>query len=792
MNPTPAPAPYNPPTPTKAWTSGSRGCLLLLGLLLVVAFPKVWLGLESFFYRDFGVLAYPFVHYHREQFWSGNLWPLWNPLSNCGAPFLAQWGTMVLYPFSLVYLILPLPWSLNLFILGHLLLGGLGIYRLARSWTAHEGASLLASAAYVFGGFTLSAHVWPNYQVALAWMPWVVVAAERAWRHGGPAIPAAALVAALQTLAGVPELLLLTWLALGTLLVVDSWHSSAPTASLQTPPPPPSPEPHSPLPSRLRLHPGLARAAARLLLVGLLTAGLTAAQILPFLDLLELSHRDASFASSKWAMPPWGWGHLLVPLFHAFITPQWTWFQEGQEFVSSYYPGLGILVLALTALASTRDPKTWALGGLALFGLLLALGDHGFLLPTLKHLLPGVGVARYPIKAVALTSFCLPLLAACALAHYDRANPQQQRRTRWLLGALGLCALLGIGAVLGLARTHPFPYDQWHPTLANAAGRSLFLLLTLAALGCWMARPGWPHRRWIPLGLGLISAADGLTHWPNLLPRLDAAQLTPGLARDHLRLNPTPTQGQARVMISPAAEQRLLRSGVSDWAADFLGKRLALWSNLNALELIPKVNGSSTLQLREQAAVQNLLYATPETHLPGLMDFLAVTHASHSNSVVEWTLRPSALPLVTAGQQAIPTPHPAALPALADPAFNPRHVVYVDPEVLPRPGLPLAPNTSITILHATAQQLDFTVHTDQPTLAVIAQSYSHHWRASLDGQPAPLLRANYAFQAVPLTPGTHHVRLRYVDRRFHLGACLSLLTLALSVVAWRRSPPASP
>src|SRR5947207_9522846 len=95
----------------------------VLALLLLAAYPKVLLGFHSFVHRDYGVLAYPVIQYAHESFWRGEL-PLWNPLSNCGTPFLAQWGTMILYPFSLFYLLFPLPWSLGFFCLAHLFLGG--------------------------------------------------------------------------------------------------------------------------------------------------------------------------------------------------------------------------------------------------------------------------------------------------------------------------------------------------------------------------------------------------------------------------------------------------------------------------------------------------------------------------------------------------------------------------------------------------------------------------------------------------------------------------------------------
>src|ERR1051325_5140183 len=108
-----------------SWTNSfsARRLLGVLALLLFAAYPEVFLGTHSFFDRDFGLFTYPVAHYTREQLFRGRL-PLWNPLSNCGVPFLAQWNTSVCYPLSLIYILLPLPWSLDFFCLGHLLLAG--------------------------------------------------------------------------------------------------------------------------------------------------------------------------------------------------------------------------------------------------------------------------------------------------------------------------------------------------------------------------------------------------------------------------------------------------------------------------------------------------------------------------------------------------------------------------------------------------------------------------------------------------------------------------------------------
>ena len=319
----------------------------LLALLILVQFWEIALGSKNFFYRDYGVLAYPVLHYEHVSFWRGEL-PLWNPFSNCGAPFLAQWGTMVLYPFSLLYLLLPLPWSAGLFSLAHLFLAGLGMYFLAQKWTKNNFAASVAGLTFVFNGVTLSCLTWPNYMVALGWMPWVVVLAERAWRTGGARkIILAGVVSAFQILAGVPEIVLLTWLFLGCLFLADLVREKNQRAML------------------LR----------RIGLIVLIAAGLTAAQLLPFLDLLQHSQRDRNFATGKWALAPWGWANFFVPLFHCFMTPEGTFFQVGQEFFSSTYLGITPLIFAVFAAAKIRETKIRLMTALVLVSIILALGS---------------------------------------------------------------------------------------------------------------------------------------------------------------------------------------------------------------------------------------------------------------------------------------------------------------------------------------------------------------------------------------------------------------------------------
>ena len=751
-----------PATSLFDWLTPGRFALLL-GALIAAAFPGVLFGGESFFRGDYGVLAYPAVAYFRESFWRGEL-PLWNPLSNCGAPFLAQWGTMVLYPGSLIYLLLPLPWSLGFCSLLHLWLGGMGMFKLAERWTGHRFAAGVAGVAFVFNGITLACLVWPNYAVALGWMPWVVLLTERAWREGGRTLVLAALAGAMQMLSGVPELVLMTWLVVIALALLEVQSSKFKVQSWL---------------------PVLGRFA----LVTLLVAGLCAAQLLPFFDLLAHSQRDAGFATAKWAMPGLGWANLLVPLFHCAMTPQGFYFQQGQEFLTSTYLGAATLALALLAVWRVRERHVWLLAALTLFALVMALGENSFVYSWLRRLLPATGLARYPVKFVLLAAFAVPLLAAFGVrwCAERKAESGLNAWRPWLVtcGALALAAV----ALVWFAQAYPLSiYDRVAEIRGNAITRLVFLALTAGAL-IVVSRT---VKREILLGTSLtvltLITWDAATHLPRQNPTLPAALFAADAARTTTKLEPTPRHGESRVMISPASERKLLFSEVADWGADFGGKRLAFWSHLNLLDGVPKVNGSSTLQLREQAALQKLLYATNTTKIPLLMDFLGVAHVTAPGQVTQWTNRNSWLPLATTGQEPKFAVWEHALMNVVLPGFDPRAEVYLPTEAQ---ALAKATNRSaakITSARFTARRGELEVSAPEAAWVVVAQSYYHPWRAFVDGQPTRLWRANFAFQALEVPAGTHRVELVYRDRSFVAGAVISIATLLLCLVLWRRAP----
>jgi len=86
------------------------------------------------------------------------------------------------------------------------------------------------------------------------------------------------------------------------------------------------------------------------------------------------------------------------------------------------------------------------------------------------------------------------------------------------------------------------------------------------------------------------------------------------------------------------------------------------------------------------------------------------------------------------------------------------------------------------------------VRAEGPGLLVVAESWERGWTASLDGRPAPVLRANHAQMAITLAPGLHRAVLRYRTPGLRVGLVLCAAGAALLMAGWareRRAPRAA-
>jgi hypothetical protein len=157
-------------------------------------------------------------------------------------------------------------------------------------------------------------------------------------------------------------------------------------------------------------------------------------------------------------------GNLVVPLFHC--SPRgWCFSQEGQQWTSSYYLGIGALALALIAVVQVRRPLARFFAIVALGGLLLALGENGFLLGWIKQVCPAISLVRFPIKFVVLTVFAVPLLAAFGLDATQRMTETNRFTAHRTLIGIGLLLVLRSLSSFGSLSGILFPRKNGPPRL---------------------------------------------------------------------------------------------------------------------------------------------------------------------------------------------------------------------------------------------------------------------------------------------------------------------------------------
>lgn len=363
-----------------------RFAFLFIPLVALTIFINPLLKQEVFTLRDHFDYFQPLRWFTAQELRAGHL-PLWNPYSASGEPWLANPQTNVFYPPAWVFLFLPFATAYMLFLLFHLIVLGWSAYLLFARRAA-PGAAMFGAVALMLSGPVLSLLDVNNNLAAFAWIPLALwCAAERAPLRGGFAL-------ALVFLAGEPF-----FAGVAALLYVC-----------------------------------VSRKTRDIALAAFTAFGVSAIQLLPFLEMLRGSDRSAGMAEDlilRDSMPLLDW--LQVVTWHPRL---------GQQFIPLIY--IGAIVVALAALGIRKRSLGWLV--LLVLAAFIASG------PAFLAHLP-LTLFRYPARLVPFGALALAALAALG---WDRVR----RDRRWI----DLLLILVVVADLlwrarPLLRTEPFRTD---------------------------------------------------------------------------------------------------------------------------------------------------------------------------------------------------------------------------------------------------------------------------------------------------------------------------------------------
>lgn len=718
----------------------------LWSLLWAIFFSTLLLGIKRLPNSDLSGQFHTFALFQAREMWSGHL-PLWSPGSYAGVPFAADPQAAVFYPLRWLTILIGgrnLPYYLlQLEGLLHIWLAGVFTYALAYAMTRSRWAALLAAVSFALGGYLIS---YPLLQLALletiTWLPLVLLLLHRATANSTRPLRyllAAGSVLGFSFLAGHPQTFLqASYLAAAYYLfrtLYKRWHWKWIVGG------------------------GTAVAAAAL--------GVAAVAWLPTLHYLTYTTRsDVTYEFIAKGFSLLDYMQMLTPGTLTFWVPMYT--------------GLAAVALALIACwgrhETTRETHAEILfwGGTAVLAAWLSLGDKGVLFALFYRLAPGFSLFRQQERWVNGVSLSMSLLAAQGLALWLRSSGQTQRRWVYQLTAVIGSGLLLSALILWFAQS--FITAHWTDIIL----RQIVLTAMLCAV-LWLVRKS---RVWL-LALLLLLVSDLFLagQGPLDLQPDSASIFWPQPAWLSLLNTSTDTMLSSSPARVDAANLFHANLGEVYGLEDIRGISPLKPQVLADLEQLPAPRRWQLLN------VTHVLSATPMAE-PGLVEVGRIDSSllpgeSFTGIVYQNT---TALPRAWMVYEPLLVPDAtAAREKLNDPTFDPAHQVLL---TTPPPAT-TAPTTApqVQVERKAANALTITVTTETAGLLVISEWDYPGWLAVVDGVSIPLLSANYAFQAVPLQAGTHHVSLRFMPWDVPMGVGITAVSLLLIfLLGWRWQP----
>jgi hypothetical protein len=785
----------------KPWSRLDWFIILVFAALVILFYWRILTpnptDRQSFPPGDFYLQFWAFTTFDVRELSAGRL-PLWNPYSFAGSPFWADVQAAVFYPPSLLTLLLSAPWGFSAFALeieaiAHFWLAAVFMYLFIRQITASRPAAIIASLTFTFSGYLTG---YPSQQLAVLeadiWLPLILFFLHRANQqigerrtansesagelffilHPSSFIPLllAGLAWGMTLLAGHPQsafIIICISLAYFLYLRFTIYDLRFTIYDLRTSAKPRSGTPliSSLKPHALRFTLYALRFTLPALLFLLTGLALAAIQFIPAVEYTLHSVRaEGTYDKMSGGFP-------LVDLIQ-FLLP-------GQiSHYSPLYVGVVDLILALWVIFAS--PKRliifWAI--VACVALLISFGGNTFLYTPLYLAVPGFSLFRGQERWAFAVAFSLSVLAGYGFKALtaDRRPPTGVSRLTSSLFLFSL--LLTFLFFFGLNQTGWTPNSPFYGLLGAAS-----LLVILLALA-WLL---WRF---------------GSRLHPALFATLTAALICFDLFSVNWQTNlyPQPPEWHTQMPAAVAAIKQDVAAAPNEPFRVY--NEFRLYDNYGIPFELEDLWGASPLRpwrydqllappmpIERTWELLNVKYVITwrkELYLPSTIIYEEPAEKDTTYVHRLTTVGPRAW-LVTqveiADDQTI-------LQKIADPNFDrwhvalleansewPRSVVNDITSANPQNASDLTYHVSPIASHAS--RLTLHVTTDSPALLILSEVDYPGWQATVDGQSAPILRADYTLRAVPVPAGEHTVELIFRPFSFTVGAIITVLSLVV-------------
>jgi hypothetical protein len=743
--------------------------LLLLGAL-VIGWP--WLSGRVTIPWDAKAHFQPQIQFLAQSLADGQS-PFWAPYVFSGHPQIADPQSMIFSPPFLILAMLdgaPSLRAVDATVLTVVFLGGAALIIWFRDQGWHWAGGLIAALAFGYGA-SMAWRIQHTGQVlSLAYLPMALLMLDRALQRRSFLYGIGAGIVTAAILLGRDQVALLALYVLAAFVVWRLASADRPRVAVRS----------AALPLAGTAVVALAIAAVPIVLTALLAADSNRAAIdyvgagrgsLHPAQLLTLVAPDIFGAAGRmedyWGPPSFAW-----PDTGLFVA---------QNMGVLYLGALPLLLIAFAALRGDLWDRgirffTCAAGVMLLY----ALGWYTPVFKLLYEVVPGVRLYRRPADATFLIGGLAAILAGYG-AHLLFSAPSARIERKHLATIAGILAAMAIAALL---------LGAWLGRVPRAILPLAIAVLAFSGSGLALgvARYLIPSNPALAAALlaALVTADLAYNNGPNgatALPPATYDVLEPSTA------NATIAILRSSVVQNDRRRDRVELAGLGfHWPNASLTHELENTLGYNPVRLAlysAAVGAGDHVGLPEQRTFSPLFpsYGSPLANLLGLR-FIATGVPIEQ---IDRTLKPGELPQLARTGDGYIYENPAAMDRVGF-ATEARRADFArmlrDGEwpaadltttvLLETPPTHQAPRRRGQASIVSYQNTDVLLEADSPDggWVVLNDLWHPWWFADVDGEPAPLLRANVLFRAVAVPPGHHEVRFRF---RPFMGGWLELM-----------------
>ena len=560
----------------------------------------------------------------------------------------------------------------------------------------------------------------------------------------------------------------------------------------------------------------------------LLGAGVAAVQFLPAVSyVVEHSRRtatttDASAEESRaygssFSLHPEEVVALAIPEFVGVSNANADWARGtywGRNGFKGNHEYVGLVVLLLAGVSffgGTRRSLRFFLAGLGGVALLFGLGSHTPLWRVFYEIVPGIDLFRAPSLAIFLFGFSVATLMAFGVERLldlegkgSEADWARPGRFLWIASGMVLLGFVlaasgGLQALWSFAVYRDMP-DQAVQIFTNAEpfivrGFMIAVVLAIATAGvAWGLRTA----RLAPLGavvaLGVLISVDLIrVDVPFIQTQDFTAFRAPDPNIDFL-LERQREEDPFRVYSLRGLNGQDVRPGM-------FGLELVGGHHPNDLaryrELIGMVGSGLPANLIAGADVLrngNVLRMLNVRYILWPDQFGDLTNQGLPADITDNLRRLSSttiqgrpyesvyefpdLPRARLVADVVVLPDEQAVAHMLSPEFDPaRQVVLSEPPPIELTGGVVV--GSVEWIERNNNNMTLRVSADRPAILILADNWFPAWKARVDTEEVPVLRANHSLRAVPISAGEHTVEFYYESDQLRWSLRLTLLSLAV-------------